>query len=531
MNMSTLQPPKFGPKVTASSRSGMAISSNPIVTRVATDVLRSGGNACDAALTAAIAQTVVEPHMSTITGVLGMLYYDAESGEYSYLNASASAPGEILNGFSSADVLTGRGVAVPGFWAGIEAARNRFGTRSLDTLVASAVELAHGGFDMYPFLFATAFESLGSLGRSEDARRIYFPNGRLIEPGDRVVQHAAGETLERLGVEGSDYFYRGEFADSFVREVARAGGVVSREDLESYEARWQTPARGTYRRDEVIASPPPDQGGSMLIEMLNMLEFEDLASLGPSWCTPETLSLLIRVHNEVVALGAKQRDPNSYPMPLDVLLSKEYAAHRMRLLKMSVPKVPDPVQPGTNHLCVIDSRGNAVSLVHSCMSAPWANGLFTEGVSICAAGSHFLRVMPQPGDRISSIVAPTMIERDGELLLAAGSPSQSLNACILQNVVNILDFDMDLAASVELPRFGGPGPNHKDKWAATPRTMIEVDVEEAAKRRVIRDGVPLADVSPWYHLCGSFEAIERNPTTGLLSSCGDPRRNSVSEGI
>src|SRR5690348_17059892 len=140
---------RFGRKKAVSGREGIAVTSHPVVTRVATDTLRSGGNAADAALAASVAQTVVEPHMSTLCGVLSMLYYDAKTQQTTYLNGSMARPVELTS-FTAADIPTAKSVAVPGFWAAFEAGLERHGSKSKAELVAPAIELADEGFEVYP---------------------------------------------------------------------------------------------------------------------------------------------------------------------------------------------------------------------------------------------------------------------------------------------------------------------------------------------------------------------------------------------
>src|SRR5262245_52619743 len=148
---------RFGRKQVARSHKGMACTSHPIVSWVAVDTLKKGGNAADAALAASITQTVVEPHMTTITGVLGMLYHDAATGKTTYVNGSMNTPQAELKGFTQKDLATGRGACVPGWWAGFEAALERHGTRTKKELMATAIDLAQDGFEIHPFLFGEMF--------------------------------------------------------------------------------------------------------------------------------------------------------------------------------------------------------------------------------------------------------------------------------------------------------------------------------------------------------------------------------------
>jgi gamma-glutamyltranspeptidase/glutathione hydrolase len=517
---------RFGRKRAVTGKKGMAITSHPLASHAAIDALKHGGNACDAALSAAITQTVVEPHMTTITGVLSLLYYDAKSGKTTYMNGGMNAPQAPLPGFSVADLNTGRGVAVPGWWAGFEAALAGHGTKSKAELMAPAIEYAREGFEIHPFLYGEMYEMMAKIGRTPEGREMYMPDGALLSPGDTLRELKAARTLERLATEGSDYFYRGEFARHFCEVVQKAGGVITPEDLAAYKVRWQEPAHGMYRGYEILASPPPDNGGTHIIEMLNMVELMNLQKEGPPSKSADTLYQLIRIHDEVLFEGGKQGDPETHPVPLDIILSKEYARMRFRLLQMGTPKeVAYVPSPGSTHVTVVDGAGNVATILHSCMSLPWQNGLFVDGVSICAAGAHFLRNMPKPGHRASAYVAPNIIFKNGRPLLASGSPSVGLLANIMQNTINILDFGMSVEESVHLPRFGG-------RSSTDPRrTMIEADFDERLRQEVTTRGVPLDVVNPWNFYLGSFEGIHIDQSSGTLTACGDPRRAGQPEGF
>ncbi len=520
-----VEPPRFGRKKAVTGKQGMAISSHPIVTRTAIDILRAGGNACDAILAASVAQTVAEPHMTTITGVLSMLYFDRATGRTTYINGGMNAPLAKLPGFSPADLRTGRGAGVPGFWGGFEAALAQHGAMARSALLKPAIDLARNGFPIHPFLYAEMFAQLDTIGITEAGRRIFMPQGTLLLPGELLRQAEAADTLERLAADGTKYFYHGEFARKYCEVVKAAGGVITPEDFERYEARHDQPAKSSYRGYDVIASPPPDNGGTHVIEALNMMELLDIPKWGPADQSPDTLYQMIQIHNEVFTAGGRQTDPASHRVPLEVIVSKEYARTRLDLLRMGDPPAADKPAPppGSNHLTVVDGKGNVATVLHSVMALPWSNGLFVGGFGIAASGGHFLRVMPNPGDRASAYVAPVLMLKGGRPVLACGSPSVGLLANILQNIVNVFDLGSGIETAVHRPRFGGVylGPGN----------YIEADVPEKVRNAVAARGVPLNVCSPWHFMNGSFEGIVLDPTSGTMSACGDPRRNATAEAV
>jgi gamma-glutamyltranspeptidase/glutathione hydrolase len=513
----------YGPKEPVEARRGMVVTSHPLAVRAGLDVLREGGTAADAALTAAATQLVAEPHMTALTGGLEMLHFDGETGEADYLNGNVAAPLAPLPGFTGADLTTGRGVPVPGWWPAFRAAHARFGRLPRARLLRDGIELARDGFEVNPFLFGEMYAHRAELGSHEQGREAFLPDGTLVAPGGTLRQERVARTLERLRDEDLDY-YLGDFARAFSAECRRGGGVITPDDFAAYEARWQAPLRGTYRDVEVVASAPPDDGGCQLIEALNLLELSDLRSWGPAHSSVETLELLTNVHDEVY-----YAPPRTAATDVEALLSKEYAARRMARLGAAPPAVPVPV-PGTIHVTVVDEQRNIASVTHSHMASPWVNGLFAEGFQLSGGGSFFQRAMPWPGERAAVYLAPNLVLRDGVPVIASGSPSVSLVACVLQNLVNLLDFDLPIEESVAAPRFGVRPHEPASGWlpGVTLEHGFAPGVAAEFRRRSAERGRWLRDLGPWHSLTGNFEGV--TSSGDLLRSCADPRRNGAAEG-
>jgi gamma-glutamyltranspeptidase/glutathione hydrolase len=518
----------FGVKEPATGTGGMVICAQPLATRAGADILRAGGNAADAVLAAAVTQTVVEPHMSGVTGVLSMLYYEASTGRTRYVNGGMNAPLAKLTGWGPNATATGLGAGVPGFWAGYEASRTTCGSKPSKDLCAAAIAYARDGFEIHPFLWGEMYVSMNTLGRSDQGREIFFPGGTMLNPGELVVQKRAADTLERLVTEGNQFFYHGDFAKNYSAVVKAAGGVITPEDFARYEVRFDEPARGTYRGYDLVGSPLPDHGGMHVIEIMNMLEFLDLQKLGPVNDSAETLWQMIRISAQVFADGGKHRDPKYHAVPVKQILSKEYARMRFDLLQMDAPLATASAAPpaGSCHVTAVDAAGNVATLLHSCMSLPWSNGLFVDGVTIVASGAHFFRVMPDPGERASVYVAPNMVLKNGKPILASGSPSGSLLQNIVQNTTNMLDFGVPLVESINRPRFGN---------AYTPSggalLAVEADFRSDVRDAVRKRGVDLAVVNPQNYGMGSFEGIWIDQTSGRRTARGDTRRCSMAEAV
>ncbi|WNE95380.1 gamma-glutamyltransferase [Streptomyces luomodiensis] len=528
--MDTATPARYGRKPLVTGTSGLAVTSHPIAARAAADVLREGGNACDAALTAAAAQLVVEPHMTSLTGGLSMLHHHAATGTTVYLNGNVNAPLAPLPDFTGADLTRGRGVPVPGWWPAFDEARRRFGSLPTRRLLAPAIAAAREGFEVNPFLFGVMYGQQANLGACEQMRDVFFPHGHLAMPGQVIRQEQAARTLERLRDEGTDY-YLGDFSRAFCETVQSDGGVITPKDFEEYQVLLQEPVRGTYRGAEVVASAPPDDGGAQLVEALNMLETLDVARLGPPSASPECLKLLLQVHNTVYYAPPRQHGRERDGERLALLVSKQYARTRMALLSSRPPLDAPPPSPGTIHVSVVDRNGNIASVTHSHMASGWVNGLFCEGFQLSGGGSFFQRVMPQPGERACVYLAPNIIFRNGSPVVVSGSPSVSLVSCVLQNLVNILDFGMTIEESVQAPRFGARPHSPERGWE--PGNLLEAGFAPQVLREVrawaARERLWTRVTNPWYALTGNFEGITLDPATGTMAACADPRRVGAAE--
>lgn len=516
----------FGRKTPVTSDRGLVVTSHPAAAQAGADALSDGGNAVDAVLAAAAVQLIAEPHMTSLNGGLSVLSRTAD-GTSHYLNGNVHAPLAPLPGFGGDDLTTGRGVPVPGWWPAFQEGARTLGKLSVERLLAPAIRLAHEGVEVNPFLFALMYGSQSELGADDDMRRVFFPDGHLQMPGQLLVQHQAAETLERLAVDG-DAFYRGDYAEDFVAANRRGGGVITQDDFDRAEPRWDAPVASEYRGLDLLASAPPDDGGQMLAEALAMLEGENLSAMGRPTEDPETLKLLIQVHNEVYYATRRRGEPYESDAQLELLRSPEHGRRRLAHLRASglVPDAAAMPVPGTIHISAVDAEGGVASLTHSHMASAWVNGLFSRGFQLAGGGSFFQRGMPQPGEKAGVYLAPHVLLRDGAPVLVGGSPSVSIVACCLQNVVNIVDFGMSMEETVSAPRFGARP--HDPSFGWRPGVMLEAGFPESVSRPVMDwakdSGLWAKEVGPWYTLTGNYEGITMDPTTGQATSCAEPRR-------
>ncbi len=545
------QQPNQGPKPIATAPRAMVSSAHPLVNQTVLDVLENGGNAVDAMIAAIPLQHILEPQMSTLAGGMGALIYDAKSNKLYYLDAeldhtSKGAPiGNILGAGSDVSETSGRRIGVPGTVAGLKAAADRFGTLKWADYFQPAIKLADIGFPMYSFLYAEMQDaSLGRLSVYPSGRDEYMPNGVVPPVGATVTRPRLAATLRRLAAEGPDYFYRGEWAHHFVDAVTATGGTVSLDDLASYQVRWEDPIRTTYRGVEIASPPPPSNGGALIQMVMNLAEALDLDKMPHYTESPKTLALLRRIF-EMAEVNTDRfvRDPLSADVPIEKLLSKDYAKQIAALIAGSSPKAGgaspspqaglhelspaaaarllehDPFYSDTDHFVVVDPMGNMVSVTHTIYGSTFATGLVVDGVNV-NSGNEFPGTGSGAGRRVVSPFPATMLLKDGKPWVTIGSPGLSSRAVAIV-LTNFLGWKKSLYDSVDAPRFQGN--------QITQPFQIESRVPENVRAGLAPYGVRVMPTSPYNWHFGSMQAIMRQPD-GTLLGVADPRRSGFAVG-
>jgi gamma-glutamyltranspeptidase / glutathione hydrolase len=365
------------------------------------------------------------------------------------------------------------------------------------------------------------YQRAPELGASAYGRETFHRSGTLLVPGELLRQPALAQTLERLTAEGSDFFYHGAFARDLCDLLGVRGGVLTPDDLAAYRVVWSKAVRGSYRGHEIATSGIPD-GGLNIIEALNMVELLDLQRTGPPAQSPELLFDLMLIAQDVLERGAEQRDPHTAPDGTAALIAKEHAEARLTRLRMAGPRagIAAP-HVGTDHVTAADRHGNVAVMMHTHTSDPWVNGLFLHGVAIPASAGWLTRTPVAPGGRITIDGAENIAFMDGRPVLAGGSPSGSLLPCVLQSMINVLDFGMDLETSAQCPRFGFSG-------VGSSRLVLEATIDPAVQAGLERLGMPFGLTGPFDEYMGSFDAIAWDG--GELVACPDPRRTGSAEG-
>lgn len=494
----------------ARARSGMVASTDEPASRVGVEILRKGGNAVDAAVAVGLALAVTHPAAGNIGGGGFMLIRLADGAAVAIdyrETAPAAATREMYldaaGGVRPKASLEGRlAVGTPGTVAGLALALEKHGRLKWAEVIEPARRLAKEGFVVSRGL-AASLRQADVLAKFSESRRIFQRNGDFYREGETLRQPELAATLARLARAGPREFYEGETARLLVEEMQRGAGLITLEDLKAYRPVMREPLRGSYRGHEIITMPPPSSGGIALLAMLNMLEAHDVAGLGHG--SSREAHLLIEVMRRAFADRAEYLgDPDFVQGPWSALASKKYAAARAASidLKRATPSRdvghgdPAPYQPGqTTHYSVVDAAGNAVANTYT------LNTGYGCGVTVAGAGFLLNNEMDDfavkpgapnvyglvqsernaiaPGKRPLSSMTPTIVTKDGRLLLVIGSPGgPTIINTVLQVIVNVIDHGMNIRQAIESPRL-----HHQwlpDVVRVEPRGLVR-DVEDALR--------------------------------------------------
>jgi gamma-glutamyltranspeptidase/glutathione hydrolase len=461
--------PDAGGRSTVFGTGGAVACEHPTAAVIGLRVLDGGGTAADACVAMAAAMDVLSPMQTGMGGDAFLLFYEAETGLVSGIDGSGRAPGTV-----SVDKLRGLGlgempergaltVTVPGAVRMWEDAVNRFGNQPLARLLEPAWELAENGYPVAEVV-ARYWEEHEKVLRANDAAvRTFLPGGRPPVAGEIFSQVDLASTLSAVAVDGADAFYRGEIAASIARSTREAGGYLSEDDLAAHESTFVEPISTEYRGITIYEIPPPGQGVAAL-EMLNILEGFDLASLGRT--SAERIHLEVEakklafedLHNEI-------GDPEFWDhaeAPTERLISKDYAADlRERISPQRATEwAPEPVSGGdTTYLCAVDADGNGCSFINS-LYGGFGSGIVAEGTGVCLhnRGTSF-RLEPghpnaiAPGKRPLHTIIPGLATREGALWAVFGVMGAAMQPQgHAQLLVNLLDYGMDPQEAADHPR-------------------------------------------------------------------------------
>jgi gamma-glutamyltranspeptidase / glutathione hydrolase len=527
----------------------MIVAPQPEAVEEGAIILKNGGNAVDAAIACALVQTVVDPQMCGLAGFGTMQLYLPSLNHHGFIDFHTTAPasvredmwqdlieGEARDGFGF--FLKGRvnevgyqSVMTPGSLLAYCEAASEFGTMDWKDIIQPAIEHAQQGFFVRPHVheFWTKPLDFGrvptsdKLGFTEAGRKIYFNEaGNLLGLGSRVVNPDMARSLMRIQQGGADIFYNGDMAEEIDADMKKHGGYLSREDLKSYKTKRIEPLWGEYRGYRIATNQPPG-GGIMILEMLHLLDHFDLAAMNHN--SPEYIRTVTEAMKyATIDKDMKVGDPEFVDVPIDELLSKDYAAglaQRIRRGERANVVRMESGEPSkdTTHICVIDTHGNAVTMTHS-LGMP--SGVITEGLGFMYNGCISVfdprpgRVGSlSPGKRRFTAMSPTIVFKGDEPYIIIGAPGGTfITMGILQGILNVIDFGMNMFEAVAAPRF-----------TANSNT---IDVSNRIPRFVTREleqmGYPVARNYHSYPFAGVHGIRIRD---GKLDGGADPGRDGM----
>jgi gamma-glutamyltranspeptidase/glutathione hydrolase len=467
---------------------GMVVAQEKIAARIGADVLRRGGNAVDAAVATGFAMAVTYPRAGNIGGGGFMVIHSAERHEdvaidYRETAPAATTPEVFLGPDGKPDPAKSRhsalGIGVPGTVAGLTLALEKYGSGkfTLAELLKPSIDLARDGIVLTDDMADTLPAIYRLLARWPASAKIFSrADGSSLREGDRLVQADLAATLSAVAEQGPRGFYHGPVAEQLAKAVRDAGGIMTPDDLKSYSAVIREPVRGSYRGYDVVSMPLPSSGGVVLLEMLNILEGFPMSDMQRG--SVPALHVMIEAMKRAYADRARYLgDPAFVNAPIATLIAKDYAAKQRASINLDHATAstdvfsPAPPREGSNttHYSVVDAKGNAVSNTYT-LNFPYGVGLVAEGTGVLlnnelddftaapGASNAFGLVgyeanLPGPGKRPLSSMSPTIVLKDGKPVLVTGSPGGSrIISTVLQVIVDVLDYHMDVAAAVAAPR-------------------------------------------------------------------------------
>jgi gamma-glutamyltranspeptidase/glutathione hydrolase len=537
-------PAAVPPPVVASG--GMVVSEQRLASEVGAEILRSGGNAVDAAVAVGYALAVVHPCCGNLGGG-GFMTIHLADGRDIFLNFREKAPLAAREGMyldANGDVVAGRStrgylaVAVPGSPLGLDTALRKYGTMSREQVMAPAIALARDGFLLSQGDVDILDTTVKSFAEEPNAAAIFLNGGKPYRAGDRLAQQQLAATLELLAKDGPDAFYRGPIAQSIVAASQAQGGLFTQADFEQYSVSELPPIRCAYRGFEIISAPPPSSGGTTICEILTILSAYPMKDLG--FHSARGVHLMAEaMRHAFVDRNNSLGDPDFVKNPVETLLSEGHAAsiraaiEEGRATPSSAVKLGTAPHEGTNttHFSVVDKAGNAVAVTTTINlyfgakviagdTGFFLNDEMDDFTAKPGVPNSFGLVQGeanaiQPGKRPLSSMSPTIVTQDGRIFMVLGSPGGSrIITIVAEAIMNVVDHGMTIGEAIDAPRLHHqwlPDTLYAEPFALSPDTAAAL----AAM------GYSLTEQKPW----GAAEAIlvglRAPPSASAIGSAGD----------
>ena len=522
---------------------GMVVTSHFLATNAARDVLKNGGNAIDAAVTAAFSLAVTQPRSGNIGGGGFMLISSEQKEEVVAIDYREKAPSRahtdmFLNEDGSVNKQASRfshqSAGVPGTVAGLALALEKYGTLSLQEAMAPAIELAQQGFIVTPRFSDGLKAREKSLKKWETSKRIFYKaDGSFYEPGDVFIQKDLAETLKRISRHGAREFYEGKTAELLVREMQNHGGLISMQDMQSYQPVIRVPVHGNYRGYDIYSMPSPSSGGVHVVQLLNILEGYPISEYGHN--SASTVHVMAEAMKYAYADRSRYLgDEDFVDVPIAGLVSKPYAKSIRDKINQGQTTPSETIFPGqpatyesneTTHFSIVDQYGNAVANTYT-INFSYGSGITVEGAGFLLnnemddfsakpgtanayglIGGEANKI--QANKRMLSSMSPTIIKHAGENFLVTGSPGGSrIITTTLQVILNVIDHGLNIKSAVAAPRMHhqwlpdelrieeGFSPDSIEKLEALGHTVKQKNAMGAIQSILVKDGVMYGGADP-----------------------------------
>ncbi|MEL6534638.1 MAG: gamma-glutamyltransferase [Bacteroidota bacterium] len=529
------------------AKNGMAATSQPLATQAALQVLQQGGTAMDAAIAANAVLGLVEPASCGIGGDVFAIVWDAETEQLYGFNGSGRSPMSLdidyfMNkGMDEIPLFGPLAVSTPGTVDGWFMMHEKFGKLPMTDILAPAIAYGREGFpvsEVIAWEMATNYQNKVDLPGFAET---YLPNGRPPRKGEVFVNADLANTYELIAKEGRDAFYKGEIARTIDAYMKKHGGFLAYEDLAAHQGEWVEPLSTNYRGYDVWELPPNGQGTAAL-QMLNILEGYDIASMG--FGSPEYLHVLTEAKKLAYEDRAKfYADPDFNELPIEELLSKGYAAERSQLINpnqaaSTYPAGDFEIETGnTTYITVADKDGNMVSLIQS-IYYEFASGMVPDGLGFVLQNrGQMFNVTDrnhanalEPGKRPFHTIIPAFITKEGKPWVSFGLMGGAVQPQgHAQIVMNLIDFGMNLQEAGDAPRMRHVGSSQPTGSVMTDGGTL--NLESGFSYETIRELRKLGHkIGTGVGIYGGYQAIGVDPKSGVYSGASESRKDGQAAG-
>ncbi|MCT4605314.1 MAG: gamma-glutamyltransferase [Marinisporobacter sp.] len=518
---------------------GMVSTAKFEASKIGIDIIKSGGNAIDAAVAVGFAIGVCEPNASGIGGGGFMTIRLGEDKENIFLDFREIAPNGSVPSMWKMDDQGGvignekseggKSICVPGEVAGLIFALENYGTMNLEEVLAPAIHLAEQGFVVTDTLKRDIDEYKDKLLRFEEDGNVFL---RDYEVGEKIINRPLANTLRKIAKEGKNGFYKGAIADCIVESVRKHSGIMTREDLENYRVNQLKPIRGSYRGYEIISSPLPSSGGTHIIQILNILENFDISSYEVN--SAEYLHILSEIFKMCFADRMKYMgDPNFCHVPIKGLIAKGYGkklAGKIDIKKANKYKFDNPFDfesTDTTHYSIADKDGNMVSVTKT-ISAFFGSGVVPKNTGIvCNCQMRGFSIGEGKANSVGpkkkplSSMSPTIILKDKKPFAVLGSPGGNrIITTVSQVISKLIDHNMNIEEAINSPRIS----NDINGIMLYESRIAKGTIEELENKGHIVNKLQKYD-----RKLGGVQGIKYTDEH-LIEGAADPRRDGVAIG-